>query len=83
MSIVEWSKNSLESDNMVSGLHICNAFAHRLDYASAFMAQHYRESTFRILSRECVGIGMANSSVVYLNPHFMRLRGLYFNVFDS
>jgi hypothetical protein len=44
----------LESDNMVTRLHIGDALTNRLDNTSTLMSQNDGESTFRVLSRQSV-----------------------------
>jgi len=56
---------------VVAGLHIGDALSNRLDVAGALVSEDNGEGTLRILARESVGIGMADTSVVNLNTDFV------------
>jgi hypothetical protein len=62
----------LQRNDMIANLNIRNTLTNRLDDTGALVSENDGESTLRVFSGECVGIGMANTSVINLNPHFMR-----------
>ena len=53
----------VEGDDMIAGLDAGHTFTHLDDDARAFMAQHDREQTFRVIARQGEGIGMADAGV--------------------
>jgi hypothetical protein len=78
-----FEKDALKSHNVVPGLYVCYTLANAFDDASTFMTEHYGESSFRIFSRQSIGIGVANACVVYLDADFVCARRLDFNVFNG
>lgn len=76
-------RNSLESNNMVTGLHICDALTNRLDNTSTFVSKNDGESTLGVLARQCVGIGMAHAGVVDLDADFVGLGHANLDVLDG
>jgi hypothetical protein len=59
---------------VVTRLDVGDALANGLDNTGTLVSEDNRESTFGILARECVGICVANTSVVDLNSDLVGLR---------
>lgn len=68
---------------MVTGLHVGDALAHRLNDTSALMTQDDGEGSFGVLAGKSVGICVADTSVVDLNSDFVGSWGQDFDVFDG
>jgi hypothetical protein len=51
-----WNGHILESDNMITRLHVGNSFSNRLDDTSTLMAKYNRERSLGVLAGQCVGI---------------------------
>lgn len=68
---------------MLARLHVCDSLANRLDNARALVSQDDGESTFGVLSREGVGIGVADAGVVDLDADLVGLGGSNLNVLDG
>lgn len=68
---------------MVTGLHVCDALANRLDDASTLVSQNDGEGTLRVLSGECVGISVADTGVVDLDADLVGLWGSDLDVLDG
>jgi hypothetical protein len=64
----------VESNDVVTRLDVGDALANGLDNTGTLVSEDNRESTFGILARECVGICVANTSVVDLNSDLVGLR---------
>lgn len=67
---------------MVAGLHICDTLTNGLDDAGTLVSQDDRESTLGVLSGECVGIGMTDTSVVDLDADFVGFGGRNLDVLN-
>ena len=60
---------------MITRLHVGNSLTNRLDVTGTLMTKDNGESTLWVLARECVCIGMADTSVVDLDTDFVGARG--------
>ena len=60
---------------MITRLHVGNSLTNRLDLTGTLMTKDNGESTLGVLARECVCIGMADTSVVDLDTDFVGARG--------
>lgn len=58
--------NVLESDNIVTWLDVGHTLTNTLNDTSTLVSQNNWEGTLGILAGECVGIGVADTSVVDL-----------------
>ena len=56
--------NLLESDNIVSGLHVGHSFAHGLDDTGALMTEDDGEGSLRIFPGKCVRIYLISASLL-------------------
>jgi hypothetical protein len=63
----------VESDDVVTGLDVGDALANGLDDTGTLVSKDNGESTLGILAGECVGICVANTSVVDLNSDLVGL----------
>jgi hypothetical protein len=75
--------NLLQRDNVVAGLHVCDALADRLDDAGALVTEDNGESTLGVLAGESVGIGMADTGVVDLDADLVGLGRGDLDVLDA
>ena len=60
-------KYILQGNNVVARLHVCDALTDGLDDTSTLVPEDDGESTLRVLARQCVGICVADTSVVDLD----------------
>lgn len=60
---------------MITRLHVGNSLTNRLDVTGTLMTKDNGESTLGVLARECVCVGMADTSVVDLDTDFVGARG--------
>ena len=72
----------LKGDDVVTRLYICDTLTNRLDDTSTLVPKDNRESTLRILARECVGICVADTGVVDLNADLVGPRGCNFDILN-
>ena len=56
---------------MITRLHVGNSLTNRLDVTGTLMTKDNGESTLGVLARECVCVGMADTSVVDLDTDFV------------
>jgi hypothetical protein len=75
--------NLLQRDNVVTGLHVCDALADRLDDAGALVTEDNGESTLGVLAGESVGIGMADTGVVDFDADLVGLGRGDLDVLDA
>lgn len=68
---------------MVARLHVCDALTHRLHDASTLVSQNNGESTLGVFARQCVGIGVAHTSVVDLNTDLVGFGGSDLDVLNG
>jgi hypothetical protein len=54
--LVGCRKDVLKRNDVVAGLHVCDALSNRLDDTGALVSENDREGTLRVLAGECVGI---------------------------
>jgi hypothetical protein len=74
--------NVLESNDVVAGLHVCDALTNGLNDTSTLVSKNDRESTLGVLARECVGICVADTGVVDLNTDLVGLGGCNLDILD-
>lgn len=74
---------SLEGNNVVTRLHVGDTLANGLHDTSTLVSQNDGESTLRVLARKCVGICVADTSVVDLDTDFVGFGGSNLDVFDA
>lgn len=73
---------SVQGNDVVSHFHAVDAFADRLDNTGTLVSQNHWERTFWVNTRQGVGIGVADTGVVDLDPHlvgFWRINGDFLN----
>ena len=68
---------------MIARLHVGNSLTNRLDVTGTLMTKDNGESTLGVLARECVCIGMADTSVVDLDTNFVCARGQNLNFLNG
>lgn len=73
----------LESNDVVTRLHICDTLANGLHDASTLVSQNNGEGTLGVLAGQGVGIGVADTGVVDLNADFVGFGGSDLDVFDG
>lgn len=74
---------SLESNNVVTRLHVGDTLTNRLHNTSTLVSQNDGESTLWVLARQCVGICVADTGVVDLDTDFVSFGGSDLDVFDA
>lgn len=73
----------LERNNVLARLHACDTLAHGLDDASSLVSQDNGEGSLRVLSGQRVGIGVADTGVVDLDPDLMSFGRGNFDILDD
>lgn len=68
---------------MLTGLHISDTLAYRLDDTGTLVSQDDGEGTLGVLAGQCIGICVADTGVVDLNTDFVGLRWGDLNVLDG
>jgi hypothetical protein len=68
---------------VVTGLDVGDALANGLDDTGTLVSKDNGESTLGILARECVGICVANTSVVDLNSDLVGLGGSNLDILNG
>lgn len=74
---------SLESNDVVTRLHVGDTLANRLHDTSTLVSEDDGESTLWVLARQCVGICVANTGVVDLDTDFVGFGGSDLDVLDA
>lgn len=74
---------SLESNDVVTGLHVGDTLANGLHNTSTLVSQDDGESTLRVLSGECVGICVADTGVVDLDADLVGFGSSDLDVLDA
>lgn len=57
----------LKGNNVVAGLHVCDALTDGLDDTSTLVSEDDGEGTLGVLAGQCVGVCVADTGVVDLN----------------
>jgi hypothetical protein len=65
------SRDVLERNDVVARLYIGDALSDRLNVTGTLMTEDNGESTLGVFARECVRVGMADTSVVDLDTDFV------------
>lgn len=73
----------LKSNNVVTGLHVGDTLTNRLNNTSTLMSQDDGEGTFGVLAGQCVGICVADTSVVDLDTDFVSLGRSDLNILNG
>jgi hypothetical protein len=73
----------VESDDVVTRLDVGDTVTNRLDNTGTLVSEDNGESTLRVLTRESVGICVANTSVVDLDTDLVGLGRSNLNVLNG
>jgi hypothetical protein len=76
-------RHVLESNNVVTRLHICDALTNGLNDTSTLVPEDDGEGTLGVLARQCVGICVADTGVVDLNADLVGLGGCDLDILNG
>ena len=73
---------NVQRDDVIARLHTGDALANTLDNTATLMAEHYREEALRIVTVECVRVGVAHAREEHFYAHLVRLWQRHFDCLD-
>lgn len=77
------AKYTLKSNDVVTGLYVCDALTNGLDDTSTLVSEDNGEGTLRVLAGQCVGICVADTGVVDLNADLVGPGGKDFDILNG